>query len=227
MTSSIVFPPKSSADFMLGLSRQSSLMESPLFDGKAFLDSQAGSFLPLGVLQSPQTELSVSEGISDVQHGGKSKKAKQSKTQSPNTQALKEKRESDSFLAELHRVHKKIKTQDTVSNSSTQYDETSEEHSSSQGSVSLKLNSTSEIESVNKMKPTPGPKKIVQMCFDEISEGYVYKVEAEPSQGSSKLQVLTREEVVREDPKILLYFYENHIQFSQTAHFQAEKLKKL
>jgi len=227
MTSSIVFPPKPSADFMLGLSRQSSLMESPLFDGKAFLDSQAGSFLPLGVLQSPQTELSISEGTSDVQQGGKSKKARQNKGQSSNAQALKDKRESDSFLAELQRVHKKVKTQDTVSNSSTQYDEASEEHFSSQGSVSLKSNSTSEIESVNKMKPTAGSKKIVQMCFDEISEGYVYKVEAEANSSSSKLLLLTREEVIKEDPKILLYFYENHIQFSQTAHFQAEKLKKL
>ena len=230
MTSSIGFPTKPSADFMLGLSRQSSLMESALFDGKVFLDSQTGSFLPLGGLQSPQTELSVSEGTNDVQQGGKPRKGRQNKGQYSGAQVPKDQRElreSDSFLAELQRVHKKIKNQDTVSNSSTQYEETSEEPSTCQPVANLKSSSTSEIESVNKVKPTSGQKKIVQMCFDEISEGYVYKVEAEPGQCSSKVLLLTRDEVIKEDPKILLYFYENHIEFSQTAHFQAEKLKRL
>jgi len=224
-TSAFVFPAKPGAEMMLGMSRQDTSLETPLFEGRSFLGSQRSGFLPVRGLQNSQAESSSSKHPRNVLETGKIQNLKENKLLYQESQALNSKRgarESDSFLAELEKVQKKIKNQDSISNSSTQYEDPSEEL---QASTSLKSRSVSELEPMSIDKRTHGQRKIVQMCFDEITENYVYKVETDPN--SAKLLILTRDEVIKEDPKILLYFYENHIQFSQSAHFQAEKLRKL
>lgn len=224
-TSAFVFPAKSGAEMMLGMSRQDTLLETPLFEGRSFLDAQRSGFLPVRGPQSSQAESSSPKDPRNVLQAGKTQNFKENKLLYSENQALNSKRgarESDSFLAELEKVQKKIKSQDSISNSSTQYEDPSEEL---QASTSLKSRSVSELEPISIGKRSSGQKKIVQMCFDEITENYVYKVENDAN--SAKLLILTRDEVIKEDPRILLYFYENHIQFSQSAHFQAEKLRKL
>ena len=224
-TSAFVFPAKSGAEMMLGMSRQNTLLEIPLFEGRSFLDSQRSGFLPVRGPQNSQAESSSPKDPRGVPETGKAQSLKENRLLYQESQVLNSKRgarESDSFLAELEKVQKKIKNQDSISNSSTQYEDPSDEL---QASTSLKSRSVSEPEPISIGNRPHGQKKIVQMCFDEITENYVYKVETDTN--SAKLLLLTREEVIKEDPKILLYFYENHIQFSQTAHFRAEKLRKL
>lgn len=66
-------------------------------------------------------------------------------------------------------------------------------------------------------------KKVVNALFDHEKQKLVFQVET----AEGKKAKLTREEVIKEDPMLLLSFYESHLQFSKTLDFNPENLMKV
>lgn len=66
--------------------------------------------------------------------------------------------------------------------------------------------------------------KVVNALFDHEKQKLVFQVEAANSKEARRL---TREEVIKEDPMLLLSFYEKHLQFSKTLDFNPENLMKV
>ena len=69
-------------------------------------------------------------------------------------------------------------------------------------------------------------KKVIEVVFNSEVQQVLLKVECS-TMDSKKLdiQYRTKDEILKEDPKLLLYFYESHLQFKRRPNFQANKLK--
>lgn len=137
-------------------------------------------------------------------------------------------------------LQKKVKIDETESHASTQgsmgdlHDNNSmtslfsHNFNKSAGNSPIKtVNNSSQIYLVNETKSKKTKKnkqkKIVGIVADHKTEGLLYKVEYE-GEGAKYLE---RDEVLQEDPLMLLYFYENSLQFKKAKEFQGSKLKQL
>ena len=73
-----------------------------------------------------------------------------------------------------------------------------------------------------KAKRNVRPKKVTEAVFDSELQNVLLKVETRTKNRKEEdLEYLTREELLEEDPKLLLYFYESHLQFKRKPSFQA------
>lgn len=59
------------------------------------------------------------------------------------------------------------------------------------------------------------------------TEELVFKVECDIPQSSNEVRYMDREEIIKEDPMLLVYFYESHLQFAKAKDFCSASLKKL
>jgi phosphoribosyl-AMP cyclohydrolase len=153
-------------------------------------------------------------------------------------------RQSGCFDTEgLDYVQKKVKSDETESNVSTQDGEHVERNtftmsspfSNDENSLTEKIKSPKQNKNLSKMsqkskvaKKSESKKeavKIEQIVFDCDREEVMFKVGSK--KGEQDLLTLTREEILKKDPMALLNFYEKHLQFAKTPEFKPENLKKL
>jgi len=213
------FPVDSNVLAMFGIFKQQSLMEITSFDGKPFLTpAQFGylSYHQLYCLKEKQDENESPEkkGISDrveeiCKKNGRTKKGKLKENES----------DLDIETQNLEKIHKKVKVEDRMLSPSTQEEETSDF-----------ARRTKEIPLMTpEVAPKENPKKlrrIVRTDYNKDSQKLIFKVQSLLTT-EKETSELTREEVLKEDPTMLLYFYENHLEFSKTPQFKPEKLKKI
>ena len=70
------------------------------------------------------------------------------------------------------------------------------------------------------------PKKIIDAVFNSEMQEVLFKVECcAADSNKTEINYLAKDEVIETDPRLLLYFYESHLQFKRTPDFQACKLK--
>ena len=157
--------------------------------------------------------------------------------------------QTEPITEELESLKKKVKTDESGSSLSTQEDrEHAEKEIKSPGSPFLnkKLNRGKKDACLKSRNPrktavksyrinteTPNClirrnfKAINKVSFDDQSQKLVFTVTTETDKKEVCSKVLTREEVIQEDPVALLYFYERHLQFTKSPDFKPEKLKCL
>ena len=71
-------------------------------------------------------------------------------------------------------------------------------------------------------------KKVLEILFDSKKQEIMVKVESCIKDSKERsIEYLTRRELVEEDPKLLLYFYERHLEFRQMPEFQTSDLQNL
>lgn len=139
-------------------------------------------------------------------------------------------------------ITKKVKTDETMSNSSTQCGDTGEENGKRKSlpispsgeqfpKKTLEKSSTERFAAPQEKERVDisvvKKKRIVEAAFDEAQQNLIFKVECELSNKQGKCENFTRDEILSHDPKLLLYFYENHIQFTKTPRFRPEGMRKL
>lgn len=218
-------------------------IETTSFDGRPFLiPTELGLF---------STDKHSIKGMSALSNSKKAKLEKISKRQqkkkegNSSNQKLKK---STKKLLELTNVQnydqiaKKVKPDETMSNSSTQCEDGVEENGKRKGlSISPTLEQfprQASDKGLNEQFVAPQDKervdfsvgrkkRILEAAFDEAQQNLIFKVECELSNKQGKCENLTRDEILSQDPKLLLYFYENHIQFAKTPGFKPEGLRKL
>jgi len=62
---------------------------------------------------------------------------------------------------------------------------------------------------------------IVSIWFDPNKKTFMYKVECKFNDQVKRHRYLTRQEILKEDPMLLIYFYEKHIEFNKEKfHFK-------
>lgn len=177
---------------------------------------------------------------------------KEAKFPCPDDTSLCEKRtfeQTESGVEDLDSLKKKVKTDESGSTLSTQEDR---EH----GDKDIKSPDSPVVDRKSKkgrrdvgLKPQNSRKTVVKSCrlssetqtylirrnfkainkvsFDEHTQKLVFTVTTETDKKEICSKVLTREQVIQEDPVSLLYFYERHLQFTKTPDFKPEKLKCL
>jgi len=64
-------------------------------------------------------------------------------------------------------------------------------------------------------------RKVEEIIYSYKEGKTLYKITGEDK------EFMTREEILSEDPSILLYFYENHLKFAKTSDFGPAKMKKV
>ena len=69
-------------------------------------------------------------------------------------------------------------------------------------------------------------KRIVEISYNKDGN-IMYHIGYDGDCKNKQLVCYTREEVIKEDPRLLMYFYENHIQFKNQPNFSSKKLIKL
>ena len=70
-------------------------------------------------------------------------------------------------------------------------------------------------------------KKIIKAVFNHEREKVLFKVENKIGPNIFELKSQTREEILKEDPLLLVYFYEKYLWFSKTKGFDSKTLKPL
>ena len=75
-------------------------------------------------------------------------------------------------------------------------------------------------------------RKILQVASKKEDTKYntdqlVFKVECDIQQNNKEVRFMDREEILKEDPMLLVYFYESHLQFAKAKDFCSATLKKL
>lgn len=75
-------------------------------------------------------------------------------------------------------------------------------------------------------------RKILQVASKKEDTKYktdqlVFKVECDIQQNDKEVRYMGREEIIKEDPMLLVYFYESHLQFAKAKDFCSASLKKL
>lgn len=70
-------------------------------------------------------------------------------------------------------------------------------------------------------------KRISQIAFDRQKNEFVYHLDTQTMKKEANQVRRTRKEVLKEDPLLLLYFYERHLQFLKTPGFDPENLVKM
>jgi len=71
------------------------------------------------------------------------------------------------------------------------------------------------------------PKKIVKVVYNHMIEKIVFKLQCETKPNILEFKSLTKEEVVNEDPLLLLYFYESQLRFNKATWFKSNTLKQI
>ena len=69
-------------------------------------------------------------------------------------------------------------------------------------------------------------KRIIEISYNKDGN-IVYHIGYDGDSKNKQLGCYTREEVIKQDPRLLMYFYENHIQFKNQPNFSSKKLIKL
>jgi len=69
--------------------------------------------------------------------------------------------------------------------------------------------------------------RVENVTFSTEQNKLIFKVAFHVDNEEKGLRTLNREELLKEDPLLLLSFYENHLQFVKTPDFQPNSLKKL
>ncbi len=68
----------------------------------------------------------------------------------------------------------------------------------------------------------------MSLFYGKNSSEILFKFEYyEENMDELQTKVFTREEILQHDPRWILYFYENHLQFSKTPNFKPERLKRI
>ena len=57
--------------------------------------------------------------------------------------------------------------------------------------------------------------KIVRIWFEPNKKAFMYKVECKLHDKVKRYRYLTKQEILKEDPLLLVYFYESHIEFNK------------
>lgn len=129
-------------------------------------------------------------------------------------------------------VQKKVKTQN-ISDALTVPDKVSNELFSSKPAYKFDVvyKRSSAVASHNLAPETKqnqrNMKRISQVAFDREKKQLVYHIDTQTKDKMMNQVRRTRQEVLKEDPMLLLYFYERHLQFLSTPQFNPEKLVKL
>ena len=133
----------------------------------------------------------------------------------------------NSDLDEFENIHKRVKSEDSSSNPSTNC-----ENLSMADPCSPNLSSICETPEQELIQPEeniltlPENENIVKAVFDYDSEQIKFHVQQAGENSEDTHMRLTRDEVLERDPKLLLYFYESHLQFAKRADFDVTKLRK-
>jgi len=69
--------------------------------------------------------------------------------------------------------------------------------------------------------------KVKEIVFDHKTNQVKFKVEFNKGSINRKVQSMTREEILREDPSLLLAFYESNLRFAKATEFNPSQLKTL
>ena len=70
-------------------------------------------------------------------------------------------------------------------------------------------------------------KNVVQTAFNSNTGDLTFKVEYETESKRDGYAVLSREDLLKEDPKLLVYFYEKCLKFHKSSGFSSEDLEKI
>lgn len=150
---------------------------------------------------------------------------------------------------EFAKVHKKVKKQSISStdspnrlNSSLDLEDHRQEGNQEDNSGFVKETSiASTRESVNQEKDNELNREIefkakknvklwknINVFYDENTVQLCFKVEfVLDGESETRVMVLTRQEMIEYNPQILLYFYENHLQFPSIPEFNPEMLQRV
>ena len=131
-------------------------------------------------------------------------------------------------LDEFENIQKRIKSEDSSSNPSTDCDSISETHPSSPNLSTICQTSEKELTEPQTKTglPTLVNENIVKAVFDCDSEQIKFCIQQGNESSGNTYTSLTRDEVLQRDPKLLLYFYESHLQFTKRTEFNPRELRK-
>jgi len=146
----------------------------------------------------------------------------------------------DSHASDIECIHKKVKLDDGKSNLSTEDDNLSKkdfhELCSPQNGTPNGFKVIEEEQKSGKgLKPVlckKGESSLKKNLVENVSfspeqNNLIFKVAFNVDSQNKAYKTLTREELLKEDPLLLLSFYENHLQFVKTPDFQPSLLKKI
>ncbi len=216
----ISYPVDAKVLEMLGFFKDKLRMEVTSFDGKPFLTpSQFGQLSYKTRINGSQKVLPVVE----KNHSNQRSKRRVSRRK-PTKRSVKptlDKRNYNEIETQecLEALQKKVKIEDKAETTSTQEGEISDvgrhcQESASQSQMTI-LADNLKI------------KRILRVVFDKEKGDLLFKVEGHSSSSRKALSTQTKEEILKHDPRLLLYFYENHLEFPHVPEFKPEKLKKL
>ena len=213
----ISFPVDVNILAMFGILKPQTTMEITSFDGKPFLTPPQFGYLSYqqqyGLKEknsenTPSEQKLVTKRVDELCKKGGRERRKRSKENMS---------EIDFQLQAFEKIQKKVKKEDKVLSPSTQEEDLSDRNTHSTP-LQTPVNLPKEIK--KKLR------RIIRTDYNEKLQMLVYKIESLSANEKESFE-FTREEILEEDPKILLYFYENHLEFSKTPQFKPEKLKKL
>ena len=135
----------------------------------------------------------------------------------------------NSDLDEFENIQKRIKSEDSSSNPSTDCENISETHPSSPNLSATCQPSEKELTEpqTKTALPTLACESVVNAVFDYDSEQIKFCIQQAGRSSENVHMRLTRNEVLQRDPRLLLYFYESHLQFTKRAEFNPSKLRKV
>jgi len=76
-------------------------------------------------------------------------------------------------------------------------------------------------------KPKEKLRQVMKTWYDPERKSLMFKVECENSGSDENFIIITREELITRSPNLLLYFYENHVQFTHSDDFKAGKMTRV
>ena len=136
-------------------------------------------------------------------------------------------------LAKHNDIHHKLENNESGS-VSTQDEQIQSRHTSCcpkgriQNKIIRKLRATTskKQKESEKMKRNSRRKRVAEAVFNFEMQKVLLKVECCTNDSKeARIEYLTRDELLEEDPLLLLYFYESHLKFKRMPRFQANNLK--
>jgi len=179
-----------------------------------------------------------SQVISDLVHSGIITVRRFEKIKKPSHVNKDENRELDEEVSQLEQLRKKVKVQkefnrqaSTPTTFSHEVSEgESEDHNLDKDLQCSKKNVTYSEIGAHKEEIVGMRKTCTNMSLfygenkKEIFFRFEYFLEGNPE---PKSRVFTREEILKHDPRWILYFYENHLQFVNSPEFSPETMKRV
>ena len=214
-------------------------VQTTSFDGRPLLTPSQFHHLFLQDFphQDNQSELKDPRDQDSSRHStNKHKKSKKTSRSDPSVKEidyLSQRREilrQDSDLDKLENIEKRVKSEDSLSDPSTDYENLSETDvlSSSPSVVDQAPAEEQLIDQQQETRDLPSDEKVVKAVFDYESEQVMFHIQtAGEDSGTNSSTKLARDEVLEKDPRLLLYFYESHLQFAKQGEFNPSKLKKV